>query len=493
MQKLTKETWADYREYPEKVIQFGEGNFLRGFVDWKIDKMNKEANFNGSVVVVQPREHGTGVQKLNEQDGLYTLYLQGIKNKQAVREHSVINCISRGINTYTDYSQYIKLAENPELRFIFSNTTEAGIYYEENDKLDDQPQKSFPARLTALLYQRFNVFAGDTNKGFIIIPCELIDRNGEKLKEIVLQHAHTWKLGEEFVHWLHEANTFCCSLVDRIVPGYPSDTIHEITEELGYQDDLVVVGEQYYQWVIEGPEWIKEEFPTDKAGLDVKFVRDMTPYRTSKVRILNGAHSAMTPVAYLYGLDTVGEAVTNEVSKKFVEELIYEEIIPVLEMPEQELKLFAEAVLERFMNPFVTHYLSSIALNSMSKFKTRDLPSLLEYLDKKKELPKKLTFSLSALISFYKGKRGEEEIQLQDDQDILDLYKSLWGNYDRTDSGIKQIVTSVLAYEKVWGMDLNTVPMLTEAVTNYLIKIENDGMREAINEVTKMDGRIEVG
>ena len=485
MQKLSKETWGEYKTYPEKVIQFGEGNFLRGFVDWIIDKMNKEANFNGSVVVVQPREHGM-VHKLNEQDGLYTLYLQGIKNKQAVREHTVINSISRGINTYTDYALYIELAENPKLRFIFSNTTEAGIYFEENDKLTDHPQKSFPGRLTALLYHRFKAFEGDTNKGFIIIPCELIDRNGEKLKEIILQYAALWELGEEFVNWIHKANTFCCSLVDRIVPGYPSDTINEVTEELGYIDDQVVVGEQFHQWIIEGPDWIQEEFPTDKAGLDVKFVSDMTPYRTRKVRILNGAHSAMTPVAYLYGLDTVGEAVTNEVIQKFVEELIFEEIIPVIDMAEQELKPFAEAVLERFMNPFVTHYLKSIALNSMSKFKTRDLPSLLEYLEIKKALPNKLTFSLSALISFYKGKRGEEAIQLQDDQDILDLYKSLWDNYDGTESGLKHIVTSVLAYEKVWGMDLNKMPMLTEAVTDYLIKIENLGMKEAIKEVTKV-------
>ncbi|MDR4949813.1 tagaturonate reductase [Neobacillus cucumis] len=492
MQKLTKETWKDYKEYPEKVIQFGEGNFLRAFADWIIDKMNKETNFNGSVVVVQPREHGTTIHKLNEQDGLFTLYLQGIKNKQAVREHSVINCISRGINTYTDYSQYLELAENPELRFIISNTTEAGIYFEENDKLEDQPQKSYPGRLTALLYQRFKAFEGDTNKGFIIIPCELIDRNGEKLKEIVLNHAVRWNLGEEFVNWINEANTFCCSLVDRIVTGYPSDTINEITEELGYKDDLVVVGEQYHLWVIEGPDWIKDEFPTDKAGLNVKFVKDLTPYRSSKVRILNGAHSAMTPVAYLYGLDTVGEAVTNEVTKKFVEELIYEEVIPVLDLPEKELKLFAEAVLERFMNPFVNHYLSSIALNSMSKFKTRDLPSLLEYYDKKMELPKKLTFSLSALICYYKGKRGEEEIQLKDDQDILDLYKSLWQNYDGTESSLKQIVISVLAYEKVWGINLNNVPMLTEAVTRYLLKIENLGMKEAIKEVTRINSTIEV-
>ncbi|WP_160724530.1 tagaturonate reductase [Bacillus sp. USDA818B3_A] len=489
MKKLTKESWKDYKVYPEKVIQFGEGNFLRAFADWIIDKMNKEANFNGSVVVVQPREHGTTINKLNEQDGLFTLYLQGIKNKQAVREHSVINCISRGINTYTSYSEYVELAKNPELRFIISNTTEAGIYFEENDRLEDAPQRSYPGRLTALLYHRFKAFEGDSTKGFIIIPCELIDRNGEKLKEIVLQFADTWELEEEFVNWIMEANTFCCSLVDRIVTGYPRDTIDEITEELGYKDDLVVVGEQYYSWIIEGPDWIKEEFPAEKAGLDVTFVDDMTPYRTRKVRILNGAHSAMTPVAYLYGLDTVGEAVTNEATKKFTEELVYEEIIPVLDLPEEELKPFAEAVLDRFRNPFVSHYLSSIALNSLSKFKTRDLPSLLEYVDQKKELPQRLTFALSALISYYKGKRGEEEIQLQDDQDILDLFKTLWQNYDGTENGLERIVTSVLSYERLWEFDLNEVPMLTETVTKYLCKIETLGMKEAIEEVNKMKAK----
>ncbi|HLR75042.1 MAG TPA: tagaturonate reductase, partial [Virgibacillus sp.] len=297
MQKLN-ENVIKKQVYPEKILQFGEGNFMRAFVDWKIDLLNQKTDFNGSVVVVQPIEQGL-VNQLNEQDGLYTLYLQGIKNGEAVKEHSVIQSISRGLDLMTDYDEYLKVAENPELRFIFSNTTEAGITYDETDQLTDKPQKTFPGKLTAFLYHRYQIFQGDSNKGFILIPCELIEQNGQKLEEIVLRYAEQWDLGADFINWIHEGNTFCNSLVDRIVPGYPKDTIEEITEELGYRDELVVVGEQYHLWVIEGPEWIQDEFPVDQIGLNVLFVEDLTPYRTMKVRILNGAHTAMTPVYYL--------------------------------------------------------------------------------------------------------------------------------------------------------------------------------------------------
>ena len=290
---LNKETYNEYKQYPEKVLQFGEGNFLRAFVDWQIDKMNKQAGFNGSVVVVQPIEFGL-VDKLNEQDGLYTLYLQGMNEGKAIEEHSVINSISRGINPYTQHAEYLKIAENPELRFVFSNTTEAGIAYDENDKLEDKPQKSFPGKFTALLYHRFKAFNGQKDKGLIIIPCELIDRNGDKLKEIILKFAKLWNLEEGFANWINEANTFCSTLVDRIVPGYPRDTIKEITQELGYVDNLVNVGEHFHLFIIEGPKWIENEFPASKAGLNVKFVEDMTPYRTRKVRILNGSHTSLS-------------------------------------------------------------------------------------------------------------------------------------------------------------------------------------------------------
>lgn len=480
--KLNKNTFKNYKNYSEKVLQFGEGNFLRAFVDWQIDKMNKEADFNGSVVVVQPIANGLA-EMLNEQDGLYTLYLRGIKDGKAVAEHSVIDSISRAINPYTAFEEYFKVVENRELRFIISNTTEAGIAFDENDKLEDKPQKSYPGKLTALLYHRFKTFNGDENKGFIIIPCELIDRNGEKLKAIVLKYAELWNLESEFIDWINNSNTFCCSLVDRIVPGYPKARIKEITEELGYEDSLVVEGEQFHLWVIEGPDSIKEEFPTDKAGLNTLFVKDMTPYRTRKVRILNGAHTSMVPVAYLYGVDTVMESVEHEVVGKFINEALFEEIIPTLDLPQEELEYFADAVLDRFRNPFIKHYLMSIALNSMSKYETRVLPSVLEYINRKGNLPKKLVFSLAALIEFYKGDRSGEKIELADNQDILDLYKAEWASYDGSEESLRKVVTSVLSYEANWKMDLNKVEGLTDAVAHYLYQIEKLGIKEAIKEV----------
>ncbi|OOM14553.1 tagaturonate reductase [Clostridium saccharobutylicum] len=480
--KLNKESYKEFKTYTERVIQFGEGNFLRAFVDWQIDKMNETADFNGSVVIVQPLENGL-IDMLNDQDGLYTLYLQGVQNGKAEKKHKIINSVSRGINPYRDYEEYLKLAQNPEMRFIISNTTEAGIAFDENDKLDEVCQKSYPGKLTALLYERFKTFGGAEDKGFIIIPCELIDRNGEKLKEIVLRYADMWNLGQDFVNWINKNNTFCCSLVDRIVPGYPRDTINEVREELGYDDNLVNVGEIFHLWVIEGPQSVKNELPFEKAGLNVKVVNDMTPYRTRKVRILNGPHTAMVPVAYLYGLETVGESVDHEVIGKYVHELIYDEIIPTLDLPHEELVEFADNIIERFQNPYVKHYLMSIALNSMSKYKTRDLPSLTEYLNRKGELPKKLVFSLASLIEFYKGKRGNEDIKLADDADILELYKRLWENYDGTQAGLENIVKTVLGYEKNWGRNLNEIPNLTSEVTRYLSLIESKGMKESIKEV----------
>lgn len=383
---LNRSNWQSGQSYPEKIIQFGEGNFLRAFVDWQVDKMNKQAGWNAGVVIVQPLEQGLA-EDLNLQNGLYTVYLEGIKEGKPLREHTVIDCVTRGINPYTHYDEYAALVDNPEIKFIISNTTEAGISFVPEDKLEDQPQRSYPGKLTALLYRRYQKFDGDRTKGFIIIPCELIDRNGDELKRIVLQYAELWGLEENFIHWLHEANIFCCSLVDRIVPGYPKDRIGEITAELGFKDRFVVVGEQFHLWVIEGPQSLKKQFPAHLAGLNVLVVDDITPYRTRKVRILNGAHTAMTPVAYLYGIDTVRDAIEHEVVGKYVTSLIYDEILKTLDFPEEELRSFADAVLDRFHNPFIEHYLMSIALNSISKFKTRDLPSLLRYVEEQGQLP----------------------------------------------------------------------------------------------------------
>ncbi|AOY76069.1 tagaturonate reductase [Clostridium formicaceticum] len=482
--QLNKTTYKEYKEYPEKILQFGEGNFLRAFVDWKIDKMNKEANFNSGVVVVQPIDKGL-VDMLNAQDGLYTLYLNGIKEEKVVSEHTVVNCITRGINTYTNYDEYLKVGENPDLRFVISNTTEAGIAFDEGDQLQDTPQKSFPGKLTALLYHRYKTFDGDKNKGLIFIPCELIDRNGDKLKETILRLIELWKLEEGFKQWIEEANTFCNSLVDRIVPGYPRERIQEIYQELGYEDQLVVEAEHFHLWVIEGPAWVQKEFPANEIGLNVLFVEDMTPYRTRKVRILNGAHTSMVPVAYLYGIDTVKESVEDEVVGRFVKETIFQEIIPTLDLPKEELESFADAVLDRFRNPFIKHELISIALNSMSKFETRVLLSILEYKARKEILPQKLIFSLAALIVFYKGERDGQAIPLADDADILNQSRELWKGYDGSEGYLEHIVTTILANEKIWKKDLNQVEGLTKLVTKYAFAIEKQGMKAALQEVMK--------
>ncbi|MDC7722460.1 tagaturonate reductase [Priestia megaterium] len=478
--KLNRQMQANTRIYPEKVLQFGEGVFLRGFADWQIHQMNKHTTFKGSIVAVNPRITGNA-GKLNEQDGLFTVSLQGIQDGKAVKEHEVIESISRGLNPYEDYEAYMQLAEKEELRFLISNTTEAGIAFLEEDRLEHAPQKSFPGKVTAFLYKRFKAFQGDPTKGLIILPCELVERNGDLLKKMVLRYADKWNLEKKFTEWIHEANAFCCTLVDRIVSGYPNDK--NTLAEVSYEDDFFVIAEPFYLWVIEGPEWVKAEFPAEEAGLHVKFVNDIAPYALQKVRILNGIHTAMMPVAYLAELNTVREAVEDEVIGTFIRKCLYEEIIPCLPVSEEESLPFAKSALERFQNPFIHHALMSISLNSMTKFKTRNIPTLKEYVQKQGTLPVLLTFSLSALISFYKGKREGGKIELSDDPAVLEMYESLWNTYDGTEKSISYIVKEVLGYKEHWGEDLNIIPSLTEVVTTGVLAIETFGMKQAMKEI----------
>ncbi len=480
--KLNKTLYKDYKEYPERIIQFGEGNFLRAFVDWMIDKMNKEMDFNSGVLVIQPRNNDR-VYKLNEQDGLYTVLLNGIEKGKVVRNKDIINCITRGLNTYKEYDLYLKAAEDPNIRFMVSNTTEAGIVFNKNDKLEDKPQQSFPGKLTAFLYHRYKTFNGDSTKGLLLLPCELIEKNGDTLKEIVLKISKMWNLEEGFINWINEANIFYNTLVDRIVPGYPKENILEIQKELGYEDDFLVEGEIFHLWVIEGREEIKQEFPADRLGLNVLFVDDLTPYRERKVRILNGAHTSMVPVAYLYGLDTVREATEHNVVGKYVKSIIFDEIIPTLDLPKEELIEFAEDVLDRFKNPFINHYLMSIALNSMSKFKTRVLPSILEYKNRKGKLPEKLVFSFASLIYFYKGSRNGEEIKLSDEPKILKTYEKLWKDYDGSKEYLEKVTDTILGLEDLWVANLNNIDELKEKIVYYLMLIEKEGMKKALEEV----------
>ena len=471
-------TTAKVNKYPTKVIQFGEGNFLRAFVDWIIWNTNKVTDFNAGVVVVQPIERGM-VDVLNTQDGLYHVNLQGIDKGQSVDSMDLVDVINYGLNPYTQNDEYMALAEDPNIRFVISNTTEAGIAFDSSCRLEDKPASSYPGKLTQLLYRRYQHFNGDLTKGFIILPCELIFLNGKELKKCIYQYIELWNLGEGFKTWFEQACGVYCTLVDRIVPGYPKDTIDQIHERIGFKDNLVVKGEIFHLWVIVAPESVAAEFPADKAGLNVLFVPSEAPYHERKVTLLNGPHTVLSPVGYLSGLDTVRECVEDPEVGKFVHKVMYEELLETLNLPKEELEKYAASVVERFVNPFVKHFVTSIMLNSFPKYKTRDLPGLKTYLERKGELPKGLVLGLAAIITYYKGgKRGDVDIVPNDDAAIVSLLQELWSSCD-----VRKVAEGVLAAEFIWGENLNDVPGLTDLVAADLEIIQNEGMRAAVKTV----------
>ena len=479
MERLSRKTAVQANKYTEKIIQFGEGNFLRAFIDWIIWKTNQKTDFNASVVVVQPIEKGL-VDVLNEQDGLYHLNLQGLENGEPVNSIDLIDVVSRGINPYHDFSSYLKLAEQPEMRFIISNTTEAGIAFDPECKFDDKPALSYPGKLVQLLYHRYEYFNGDVSKGFIILPCELIFLNGRHLKECIYQYIDLWKLGDRFRAWFDEACGVYCTLVDRIVPGYPKDTAAELCERAGYEDKLLDKAEIFHLWVIEAPQSVAEEFPADKAGLHVLFVPSEAPYHERKVTLLNGPHTVLSPVGYLSGLNTVKECCEDPLIGRFVHKVMFEELMETLNLPKDELEKFASDVMERFRNPFVKHFVTSIMLNSFPKYKTRDLPGLKTYLERKGVLPEGLVLGLAAICTYYKGgKRGEDDIVINDDAAIMKLLKDLWSTGD-----VSKVAEGVLAAsDLIWGEDLNEIPGLTARLAEDLDMIQSRGMRAAIESV----------
>lgn len=437
----------------ETVMQFGEGGFLRGFVDYFFHKLREQGLYDGKIVVVQPIEKGM-CQMLEDQNCEYNLFLRGIDNGQVVNEHTHITSISRALNPYTQFEEYMKLAENPDLRVIVSNTTEAGIEYLGTEKLTDAPAKSYPAKLTQFLYKRFE----SGLKGFILLPCELIDNNGDNLKKCVLQYADLWELGDAFKNWVETENDFCNTLVDRIVTGYPRDEVEELTKQIGYTDNLIDTAEIFHLWVIEGHH--EDELPFNKAGYNIVWTDDAKPYKKRKVRILNGGHTSMVLGARLYGLETVGECMKDETVSAFLKKCIFDEIVPTLGNTETDVK-FGEAVLERFSNPFIKHQLLSIALNSVSKFQVRVLPTILEYKEKFGSYPKALTFSMAALIAFYRTDEAN------DGADIMEYMKTA-------------SVEDIMKREDYWHNDLtDMIPMVKE----YYDLIQEKGMAEAYKAV----------
>ncbi len=404
----------------EKIIQFGEGGFLRGFADWMLQQVNDKTDFDGSVVVVQPIENGM-CDMLTEQNCVYTHVCRGLEGVDVAK----INVISRCVKPYDDFDAYLALAENPDFRFIISNTTEAGICFLSSDKITDRPAKSFPGKLTQLLKKRYEKGLG----GFVFLPCELIDKNGANLKKCVLQYADLWNLGDGFKSWIEQKNVFCNTLVDRINTGYPKD------EEIDIDDRMLNTSEYFHLWVVEGYDKLFDEIPFDKCGLNVILTDNLEMYRTRKVRILNGAHTSLVPYALLSGFDTVKSCIDDAKMNEFLRKCIFEEIIPTLDLPENELKEYANSVLTRFANPYIKHYLSSIALNSVSKFKVRVLPSITEYIKRYNKMPENLLFAFAKLIEFYKTD------MTNDDPQVTEFMK----NADLKD---------VLANTELWGEDL---------------------------------------
>ncbi|MDB2128533.1 tagaturonate reductase [Enterocloster clostridioformis] len=437
----------------ETVIQFGEGGFLRGFADYFFQKLQDKGLFDGSVVIVQPIEKGM-CSVLEQQGCEYNLFLRGIDNGQVVDEHTHIDIISRCVNPYENFESYMKLAENPDFRFIVSNTTEAGIEYVDSNQFTDAPARSFPGKLTQLLYKRFRLGL----KGFIILSCELIDHNGEELEKCCLRYADLWGLGEEFKTWLVQENDFCSTLVDRIVTGFPRDEHEELCRRIGEQDNMMDTAEIFHLWVIQGSH--EDELPLQKAGFHVVWTDNVDPYKKRKVRILNGAHTSMVLGAHLYGLKTVGECLKDEKVSALLRKCIFGEIIPAIGDTEDNRK-FGEAVLERFSNPFIKHMLLSIALNSVSKFRARVLPTILEYRDMFGSCPQGLTFSLAALIAFYRTDDAN------DSQEIMDFMKTA-------------PVEDILKREDYWGQDLS--PLLGDVKKWYEL-IETAGMSKAYDAV----------
>lgn len=472
------------------MLQFGEGNFLRAFVDYMIDVANEKGLFDGDVVLVKPIEYGN-LDRFHNQECQYTVSLRGIVNGEPTVMNRIVTSVADAVAAHEEYEKYSAYASLDTLRYIVSNTTEAGIVYDESDRLEMCPPKSFPAKLTKFLYERYQHFHGAADKGLVMLPVELIDDNGIHLKECVMKQVENWGLEDGFKAWLNDACTFTSTLVDRIVTGYPKDEDEKLWEEWGYKDELIVTGEPFALWVIESDKDISGEFPVDKAmedmpGMQVIFTDNQKPYKQRKVRILNGAHTSFVLASYLVGNDIVLESMKDELIFKFMKETIFDEVIPTLTLPKQELEDFANAVITRFNNPYVKHALLSISLNSVSKWRARCMPSLLGYVEKNGELPSHLTFSLAALMAFYQGHelrgnalighRDGQEYQIMDDASVLAFFA------ENTGKDAKQFAKAFIGNEAFFGAELGKTPGLADAVASYLDEINEKGMRKTMEE-----------
>ena len=483
--ELISKSKTGKKERPIKVLQFGEGNFLRGFVDYMIDIANEKGEFDGDIVLVKPIEFGS-LDRFRAQESQYTVSLRGIVDGEATVMNRIVTSVTDVVAAHEEYERYSAFAKLDTLRYIVSNTTEAGIVYDENDKLEMTPPMSFPGKLAKFLYERYQHFNGAMDKGLVMLPVELIDDNGIHLKECVLKQADNWGLEDAFKTWVNDACIFCSTLVDRIITGYPFGEDEKLWEEWGYKDELIVTGEPFALWVIESEKEIKDEFPLDKAGMPVIFTDNQKPYKQRKVRILNGAHTSFVLASYLAGNDTVLQSMQDEVVCNFMKKTIFDEVIPTLTLPEKDLKDFAEAVITRFNNPYVKHALLSISLNSVSKWRARCMPSFLGYIEKAGELPAHLTFSLAALMAFYKGTeirdkalighRDGQEYNIMDDKAVLEFFAA------NSEKPSAEFAAAFLSNVEFFGQDLTEIAGLTDKIAAYLDEIAAKGMRKTLED-----------
>lgn len=471
---------------PIRVIQFGEGNFLRAFVDYAIDTANEKNGFNGNVAVIIPRSGKS--ERFAKQHNIYTVCLRGQKDGKVYTEDRVITSIEKVISARDEYEQFMALAKTDTLKFVVSNTTEAGITFDETDRFDACPPVTFPGKLTKFLWSRYDFYKGAADKGLVMLPTELNDNNGKLLKDCVFRYADMWKLGKDFTAWLEQSCSFVDTLVDRIVTGFPKEEMESLQNELGYEDNLLDKAEPFSLWAI-GDTTLAAQLPLASDSFDVAFTNDIKAYKEQKVRILNGAHTSMVLGAYLAGLDYVGQCMKNPIIRKQLDQSVFEEIVPTVHLPREKAEAFAKAVYERFENPFVNHALLSISLNSVSKWRARVLPTFKDSVAATGKLPKWLTYSFAALLAFYRtttsgsdcliGSRGTNTYEIHDSADVLAFFK------EKASQETAEYVQAVMSRSDFWGEDLTAISGFAAAVTGHLNRIDEIGIKAHIDELGK--------
>lgn len=472
---------------PIRVLQIGEGNFLRAFVDYGIDVANEELGFNGNVAIVAPRSKRPA--RFAAQDNLFTVCLRGQKDGRPYEENRVITCVEKVLSANEDYDAFMSLAKLDTLEFVVSNTTEAGIVFSDKDRLGDCPPQTYPAKLTKFLYERYTYYHGAVDKALTMLPVELIEHNGAALLECVLRYARLWQLEDGFAVWLQQDCIFASTLVDRIVTGYPKAEAADICAALGYEDALLDQAEPFGLWVI-GDERVKDRLKVASDKWHVEFTDKIDIYKERKVRILNGAHTSMVLGAYLAGKDYVGQCMADPDVRKQLDQSVFEEIVPTVHMPQPKAEAFARAVFERFENPFVKHALLSISLNSIAKWKARVLPTLKDHVAMHHgQLPKWLTYSFAALLAFYRTKtegedcligiRGTNEYEIHDDQEKLAFIR------EKSLLPRAEYAKAIMQRTDWWGEDLTTIPGFLPAVVKQLESIAKIGARQHIAKLAQ--------